>query len=299
MYLPFTWRNFIRSPWSVLSRLNIVDNDVIQFVYSITQNVWLFRYHWMRRWLMLDRATDVGAVVVFVVYHSASVPHWEVCLGVYITFRLVSVSLFCGTNLCECYAVRTVLPWIISGLLCVALVVPMILHEEISTASAVCVNLLFCAMYVGFFIYGYSLLHGYQFVYDPFGTRWFNIFTNMRKSLMWLDRLMDGGAVCLFVLYHISSVPHWEVCLYVYITFRLVSFAVCCGTNLCECYFVRTVLLWAANGFCCAAFCAPGIAAWSDGLPVIYPVGTLVLFRALYLVVFIEIYRRCSQCESD
>ena len=131
MHLPFTWRNFTRSPWRVLSAWIIVDESVFGFVCDITHNVWIVWYYGMRWWVMMfDRWIDVPAVVVFVGYHIDSLPHWEVCLGVYIAFRLVSITVCCGTNLCECYFVRSMLLWAASGFCLAALLAPWIAEES-------------------------------------------------------------------------------------------------------------------------------------------------------------------------
>ena len=254
--------------------------------------------------MLFDRAWAIFRVVVYVVICPIlSIPHCEVCLGAFITLHLVSIALRYDLDRWECYAVRTILPWIISGLLCsMVLWGPMILHDEIPTIFPVCMILLFCGFYAGLFTWFYSKLHGYQLfrsVYDPFQTRWFNIFTDMRMLLMWLDRVFDLFVVVLFVANHSESAPDWDVCLGVYVTSRLLSFIVCCGTSLCKCYIFRTVLLHAASGFCCAAVLAPFIAELSDGWFVILPVCFLVMYRAIYLCLFICIRIDCSECESD
>ena len=251
----------------------------------------------MRRFLFwIDRLFDLFAVVWFVLCHIESVAHWGICLGVYILLHLVSLALCYDTDWCECYAVRTVLVLIISGLLCnIALSVPMIFNEEAPTILPLGMILTSCGVYAVLFIMFYSSSHRFwRLVYDPFQTRWFNIFTDMRMWLMVLDRVFDLAAVFLFIFYHSKSYPHWEVCLYVYITSRLLSIIVCCGTNLCERYIVRVVLLYVAEVFCCAAAWAPGIAEESDGWLVILPVCGLVVFRAFYLFWFIVMFRRSS-----
>ena len=156
LHLPFTWRNFIRSPWRVLSASIIVDETVFRLVLSITHDVWLYRYHYMSRWLIrLDRGIDLGAVVFFVfLYHSESAPHWEVYLYVYITLRLVTIALCCATNLCERYLVRTMVLHAASGFCGVAFFAPFVAYESDRGAVIVLVCCLvgFRAVYLVLFI---------------------------------------------------------------------------------------------------------------------------------------------------
>ena len=73
----------------------------------------------MRRYLMMfDRLGDIEYTVLFLVYCHHSFPHWKVCLCIYIILRLISFMVYSNTKLCECYAVRTVLPTIISSFAC-------------------------------------------------------------------------------------------------------------------------------------------------------------------------------------
>ena len=281
-----------------ISRFMVVGLDVRTFILESTQHVWMYTFYYMRWWLMgFDRGIDVSAVLLFVLVHIESAPHWEEWLGlaVFVALHVVSILLCWDTDRCECYAVRIVLPWILSGLLSnVALWAPWILnpHDEASTSLPVIFLLLSCTGYVIVFILFYTRLHGYQFsfVHDPFQPFWFYVFGLMRMFLMRWDRLIDMFAVTLFVIYHIDSTPHWEVCMYIYITFRLVFILVCLGTNLCKRYLVGAVLLMAANAFGCYSVFAPLIAELSDGALVIVPVCALVLFRAGYLCGFIFAY---------
>ena len=280
-----------------------VDAALVPFVLDITHSVWFHKYHWMRRWLMaLDRLFDLLAVGLLFPFILESYPYWEICLCAYIVLRLVSFALCYDTDRWECYAIRTVLPWFISGLLCnVVLMVPMIAntHDEITTIIPVCLVFFFCICYVFIFM---VYLNGYDrlsFVHDSFQTRWFNIFGYMRMFVMAFDRLIDVFAVIVFASYHGSSFLYWDVCLYVYIILRLLSILVCYGTKLRECFIFWTVLLMAINGFCIAALLAPWSVDLSDGWFVVSPLVLLVWTRTLYLVVFIAIYRECSQRESD
>ena len=78
--------------------------------------------------MFCDRMYDFVAIFIFVGYCQTSAFHWEVFLGIYVTLRLISFALYYDTKLWKCYAVRTVIPLIISGLLCtVVLFVPSIL----------------------------------------------------------------------------------------------------------------------------------------------------------------------------
>ena len=117
---PFVW---------TFRNLNFVDDDPLQFLLKMKNTRWLIAYHKRRTYLMfLDRFLDIWAACVNVFYYQESAPYRDVCLGVYITLRLISLALYSNTKLCECYAVRTVIPLIISGSFCnVALSIPMML----------------------------------------------------------------------------------------------------------------------------------------------------------------------------
>ena len=107
IYIPYTWRN----AWKVICQFSIVDDGVVRFVWEMTERRWFYRYNYMRRVLyILDRFSDIECTVLFSLYCCyQSFPHWDVCLGIYIVLRLVSVALYSNTSLCECYAIRTVL----------------------------------------------------------------------------------------------------------------------------------------------------------------------------------------------
>ena len=105
-----------------------MDDDPLKFLPEMKKNRWLIRYHKARTYLMfVDRFLDILAAYVNVIYYRDSAPYRHVCLGVYITLRLISLARYYNTKLCECYAVRTVIPFI-SGLFCiVALFIPIML----------------------------------------------------------------------------------------------------------------------------------------------------------------------------
>ena len=186
------------------------DTDVLLFLFDITRNVWMYKFYCTRRWLIVvDRMGDMVEVALFVVYYSKSYPYWEVHLGVYVFLRLVSLALCYDTDRWECYAVRMVLALIISGLLCdVPIFVLMIL--ELPEFTLVAFPLILCVLFIGLYIVWYSHLNRchfiFEFEYDPFQKRWFNMFTNTRKSAMvWLDRFVDLFAVVLFVALYDSG----------------------------------------------------------------------------------------------
>ena len=108
-------------------KLKFMD-DPLQFLPEMKNNRWLIRYHEMRTYLMLsDRGADIVALFLNLLYYGESAPHRHVCSGVYIILRLISLALCYNTELCECYAVRTLIPWIISSLFCnVALSIPLL-----------------------------------------------------------------------------------------------------------------------------------------------------------------------------
>ena len=121
-------------------KLKFVDDDPLQFLPEMKNNRWLIRYHKKRIILMfLDRFVDMWAVCFNIGYYLHSAPHRHVCLVSYITLRLISLALSYNTKLCECYAVRTVIPWIISGLFCgVSLFIPYMLTPGNEYGGYIC-----------------------------------------------------------------------------------------------------------------------------------------------------------------
>ena len=98
-------------------QLKFVDDDLTQFLPKLKSNFWFIWYHSLgTRLILVDRYFDIIAIIQFVCYIQAS--FYFQCLLVlfgYSTLRLISIALYYNTNMCKCYAVRTVVPWIISG----------------------------------------------------------------------------------------------------------------------------------------------------------------------------------------
>ena len=98
-------------------QLEFVDDDLTQFPVEMKSNFWFDCYHGFgTRLILVDRYFDIIAIIQFVFFFQASVSFF-VLFG-YTTLRLISIALYYNTNMCKCYAVRTVVPWIISGLFC-------------------------------------------------------------------------------------------------------------------------------------------------------------------------------------
>ena len=131
----------------VLKEIKLVEKDVVGF--QIVENHWLHRYQAMRRVLFIsDRFFDIFAVLCFIMFYLGSVPYWPVCLGIYIALRVVSLVLCCNTKLWKCYAIRTVLPAILS-VFCVALVMtPVTLSHRSPLAAAIVAILVATTFYI-------------------------------------------------------------------------------------------------------------------------------------------------------
>ena len=113
-----------------LGQLKFVDDNPFQYLHKNKSDFSFNRYHIMRTRLMfIDRLFDIGAVTLFVLYCKTSAPHWPACLGIFYSLHAISFSLYSNTKCWKCYAVRTVIPLIISGFICpVVLFVPLMLN---------------------------------------------------------------------------------------------------------------------------------------------------------------------------
>ena len=43
MYIPYTWRNILCNPQKVILLLNIVNDDVVRFVWELTERRWFLQ----------------------------------------------------------------------------------------------------------------------------------------------------------------------------------------------------------------------------------------------------------------
>ena len=102
----------------VYGKLDIVDH----VVFGSEEDRWVYRYHVNRKLLMfLDRVFDILAFGLFILYYLKSIPYWPVCFVICILSRLISSALYSNTKIQKCYAVRTILPTILSILYVIVL----------------------------------------------------------------------------------------------------------------------------------------------------------------------------------
>ena len=219
---PYTWKNVFRHTWKVIFLINIVDDDVARFVWEMTERKWLYRYHYMRRYLMLcDRFADVEYAGLFVLYYRESFPQWDICLGIFITLRLMSFALYSNTKLFKCYAFRTVLSTIISGVFCSVALVPGIFawHNDALVIFPIIECSLRCVAYTTVFLKVYRKLWSLDsdivdFAVEPHDDYdcWVYRYYGNRRFLMFWDRLCEIFTVLLVIFYHFKSIAHWPVC---------------------------------------------------------------------------------------
>ena len=142
-------------------KILILDSDV-NVIFDLKEDCWVYRYHGNRRFLMIyDRAYDILAVGLFILYHLKSIPYWSVCLLICIFSRLISFSLYSNTKIRKWYAVRTVLPTILSLLCMIALWVPFILFW-INEAFVILPFCIFLAMSKSYFLLFVAVCNKYR-----------------------------------------------------------------------------------------------------------------------------------------
>ena len=239
-----------------------MDLDVVRFVLELTKNLWLYRYHMIRKWLFfIDRIFDIVSMAMFPFFIYDSTPRWPdyVCLGIYSVLHLISFALYSNTLLCKCYAVRTVISTVISSLFCstaFTITISMTRPHKATIPFAVAFMIVFCAFYIYPIVWAFRKLKfvdddPLQFLPEMKNNRWLIRYHKTRTYLMFLDRFLDIFAAFVNVIYYQDSVPHRHVCLVSYITLRLISLALYYNTKLCECYAVRTVIPF-ISGLCCS-----------------------------------------------
>ena len=292
MYIPYIWRNVFCNPWKVIFLLNIVNDDVVRFVWELTERRWFYRYHYMRRYLMLfDRLGDIEYTVLFLMYCYHSFPHWEVCLCIYIILRLISFTVYSNTKLYKCYAVRTVLPTIISSFACcTAAWLPCIIawNKDSLVILLICECLSRSIMYVVVLVQAYRKLWTLDLdvVFELKEDRWVYRYYGNRRFLIVYDRVFDIVVVGLFIFYHLKSIPYWPVSLVVCIFCRLISFALYSNTKIRKCYAIRTVLPTILSILCMIALWAPIILVWINETSVILPICLFLATCVSYVIVF-------------
>ena len=139
---------YVFSLMSVFFEIRFADRDVVEF--QTAGSHWLQRFHAMRRFLTyFDRIFDLLALALFTAYYRDSLPDRHICLGIYVTLRVISLALCYFTKLFKCYPIRTVLPAVVS-LFCVpVLLVPDILNPKFSFARTVVLITRFSIVYIG------------------------------------------------------------------------------------------------------------------------------------------------------
>ena len=301
MFIRWTFRNALHHPFKVISLVNIVDDDIVRFVWELTKRKWFYRYHAMRRYLMVfDRMTDVEFVGLFVLYFRDSFPHWDICLGIYVILRLISFALYSNTKFFKCYTVRTVLPTIISGFFCSAtLHFPMILawYGEALVIIPVCDCLARCAMHTAVLVKIYKQMKIahidiVDFAVEPQADCWVYRYYGNRSFLMILDRVFDIGVVGSFIFYYFQSIPHLPVCLVVCVLCRLISFVLYSNIITWKYYAIRTVLPTILSIICMIALWVPYILAWRNETIVIALFSKCLIMSGIYVVVFFGCCRK-------
>ena len=224
----------------------MVDDDV-RFVMELTTNQWPYRHYIIRRLLFfVDRVFDAVLSPTFISLFSRSVSGF-VCLVLYIIFRLISLVL-CYTKLCKCYAVRTVIPCILSGLICIGPSFAVMLLDPEFTYDAVVQTVviglcIYCIFYVGPIL---LTVRRFTFVDE-------DIFPHQVKSNVMVRTyvmLVDGNAtifdIIIFALSYQFSVS-WLVCLIIFIILRLISFKLSYNTKPYKFYAKWTFNAWAIS----------------------------------------------------
>ena len=276
MYIPYTWRNVFRHTWKVIFLINILDDDVAHFVWEMTTKRWLYRYHYMRRHLMMgDRWTDLEYIGLFVLYYLESFPHWDICLGIFITLRLISFTLCSNTVLFKCYPVRTVLPTIISGVFCSVALVPCIFawNNDALVILPLCECLARCIGHVVILIQVYKKLWTLDSdnVLERQEDCWVYRYQGNRRGLLFWDRLCDIYVIGLVIFYHLKSIPHWPFFLTLCIFLRVISFTLYSNIITWKCHAVRTVLPTILSALSMTVVWAPCILDWIEEAIVILP----------------------------
>ena len=296
MYIPYTWRNVFCSPWKVIFPLHIVDNDVVRFVWQLTERRWLYRYNYMRRSLMMfDRFGDVVYAGLFTLYYHDSFPHWATCLAIYITLRLISLALYSNTKLCKCYAVRVVLSAITSSIICsVVAWAPWIIawNNDATFFFPVCQSLAKFIVYVVILVQAYRKLWilDLDVLSEPKEDYKGYRYHINRRFLLFLDRLFDIFVVVLFFFYHLKSIPHWPVCLSICMILRLISLALCSNTVMWKCYAVRTLLPTILSILYVIVLWIPFILAWINKTLVIVPFCMLLEMSGSYFLLYLAVH---------
>ena len=291
IYIPYTWRN----AWKVIFHFSIVDDDVVRFVWDLPERRWLYRYHYMGKLLMMyDRFSDIEHAVLFSMYCFHLFPHWEVCLGIYAILRLISFMVYSNTKMYKCYAVRTVLPTIISGLFCSAVAwVPCIIawNNDPLVLLPICECLAWSAGYLVALVVAYRKLWivDLDVLFELRDDRWVYRYYSYKRFLMINDRLYDILVVGLFTFYILESVPHSPLCLIICIFSRLISFALYSNTKIRKCYAVRTVLPAILSLLCMITLWAPFIIAWINDTFVILPFFIFLVMSLVYVIHFLAI----------
>ena len=295
MYIPYTWRNVFCNPWKVILLLNIVNDDVVCFVWEQTERRWFYRYHYKRRCMMIyDRLGDIVCAGLFSFYYHESFPHWNICLGIYIFLRLMSFVLH--SKLCKCYAVRTVATIIFSFVCNTVAWLPCIIawNKDPLVILPICECLAKSVAYIVALVQTYRKLWNVDLdvLFELKEDCWVYRYYGNRTFLIVYDRIFDILMFGVFIFYHLKSIPHWPVCLLICILYRLISFALYSNTKIRKCYAVRTVLPTILSVLCMIALWAPFILVWINETFVFVPFCLCLAMSLLYVLHFLAV---CSK----
>ena len=244
--------------------------------------------------MVFDRMMDIEFAGLFVWYYHKSFTYWDVCLGLFVLLHVISYTLYSNTILFKCYAFRTVLATIISGLFCsVTLHGPMILawYGEALVILPVCDSLVRCAVHTAVLIRIYTQLKIahldiVDFAVEPQDDYWVYRYHGNRSFLLLIDRVFDIFLIGLFIFYYLKSIPHWPICLVVCIFCRLISFVLYSNIIRWKCYPTRTVLPTILSIICVVALWAPFILTWISEAFVVIPFVKCLLMSLCYVLVF-------------
>ena len=244
--------------------------------------------------MMYDRFGDIEYAVLFSMYCHHSFPNWEVCLCIYIILRLISFTVYSNTKLYKCYAVRTVLPTIISGVFCSPVAwVPCIVtwNNDPLVLLPFCECLVWSVGYLVALVVAYRKLWivDLDVLFELRDDRWVYRYYSYKRFLTINDRLYDILVVGLFTFYLLKSIPHSPICLIICIFCRSISFALYSNTKIRKCYAVRTVLPAILSVLCMIALWTPFILVWINQAFVILPFFIFLLMSLVYVLHFLTI----------
>ena len=244
-----------------------------------------------RNKLIYDVLGDIVCAALFSMYYHHSFPHWDVCFGIYIVLRLISLALCYNTKLCECYAFRTVFPTLISSFGCSTVAwVPCIIawNKDPLVLLPVCQSLAWCVGHAVSLVQTYRKLWmvDLDILFELKEDCWVYRYYSYKRFLMSYDRMTDIIVVGVFTLYLLKSIPYWPVGLIFCISSRLISFALYSNTKIRKCYAVRTILPTILSVLSMFTLWTPFIIFWIDDTFVILPFCMYLAMSGPYAFAF-------------